>query len=91
MNNVVGKAHSPMMNRSVCIFFKCIVEQEEAEEAAKAVDARPDGVEISECGYWNPAALPRPISDFTPLRIHDALAGADYPLPTPIGPRIWLE
>ncbi len=51
----------------------------------------PDGAEISECAYWLPDALPRPISDFTVLRIQDALAGASFPLPTPIGPRRWLE
>ena len=64
--------------------FRCMVEENE-------MDARPDGAEISECGYWRPEALPRPISDFTVLRIHDALAGAAYPLPTAIGPRQWLE
>lgn len=68
--------------------FRCRVEQKEAKEEA---DARPDGVEVSECGYWRPESLPRPISDFTILRIQDALAGAEYLLPTPIGPRIWLE
>ena len=53
--------------------------------------AQPDGVEISECGFWRPEALPRPISDFTVLRIRDALAGNQYPLPTSTGPRQWLE
>ena len=53
--------------------FKCKVQQETTKEAP---DARPDGVEVSECGYWRPEALPRPISDFTILRIQDALAGA---------------
>jgi len=53
--------------------------------------ALPDGEEVSECGYWRPEALPRPISDFTVLRIQDALAGANYPLPTIIGPRQWLD
>jgi 8-oxo-dGTP diphosphatase len=50
-----------------------------------------DGEEVSECRYWSPNALPRPISDFTVLRVHDALSGANYPLPTIIGPRQWLE
>lgn len=64
--------------------FRCVVQ----EGTAGAV---PDGREISECGYWRPEALPRPISDFTVLRIQDALAGRNYPLPTTIGPRQWLE
>ena len=51
----------------------------------------PDGAEASECCFWRPDALPRPISDFTLLRIQDALAGHNYPLPTTIGPRQWLE
>jgi len=53
--------------------------------------AVPDGAEVSECGYWRPEALPRPISDFTLLRIQDAFGGHSYPLPTTIGPRKWLE
>lgn len=35
---------------------------------------RPDRVEISECRYWTPDTLPRPISDFTVRRIHDAMS-----------------
>lgn len=64
--------------------FRCKVKTNE-------MDARPDGAEISECGYWRAEVLPRPISDFTVLRIYDALAGVEYPLPTTIGPRQWLE
>ena len=64
--------------------FRCKVEKGDAE-------ARPDGVEISQCAYCRPEALPHPISDFTLLRIHDALAGAEYPLPTAVGPRQWQE
>ncbi len=61
----------------------------EVEKAGTQVT--PDGTEISECAYWRPEALPHPISDFTVLRIQDALAGAAYPLPTAIGPRQWIE
>jgi 8-oxo-dGTP diphosphatase len=64
--------------------FRC-----EAPEGAEG--ALPDGAEVSECRYWPPDALPRPISDFTLLRIRDALSGISYPLPTIIGPRQWLE
>lgn len=52
---------------------------------------RPDLAEVSECRYWPPTALPRPISDFTIRRIHDAVAGATFRLPDHIGPRVWLE
>ena len=61
----------------------------ESQQGAQSV--HPDGSEVSECRYWQPDALPRPMSDFTLLRIRDALAGAAYPLPTAIGPRQWLE
>ena len=49
----------------------------------------PDGVEISECGFWPTDNLPLPHSDFTRLRVHDALAAQANPLPTVIGPRQW--
>jgi 8-oxo-dGTP pyrophosphatase MutT (NUDIX family) len=52
---------------------------------------RPDLAEVSECRYWSPAALPRPISDFTMRRIQEAVAGAKFPLPSRLGPRVWLE
>jgi len=54
-------------------------------------DLRPGKGEISRCAFWPPDALPRPISDYTLLRIQEALAGARYPLPTIIGPRRWIE
>lgn len=47
--------------------------------------------EVTECAYWPPAALPRPISDFTVQRINDGLSGAIQPLPVNIAPRQWLE
>jgi hypothetical protein len=52
---------------------------------------RPDSVEVSECRYWPPDALPRPISDFTMLRIQDAVAGVKFRLPRRVAPRVWLE
>ncbi len=52
---------------------------------------RPDLAEVSECRYWPNGALPRPISDFTIRRIHDALAGVKFRLPSRVGPRVWLE
>ena len=51
---------------------------------------RPSSPEISACLYWDPASLPRPISDFTIRRIEDALKGADARLIT-IGPRHWIQ
>jgi 8-oxo-dGTP diphosphatase len=51
---------------------------------------RADGDEIAACGYWPVEALPRPISDFTIRRIHDALAAPpDSVIAVP--PRQWLE
>lgn len=50
--------------------------------------ANPD--EITECAYWSPDALPRPISDFTVRRIQDAVTGPGMPLPAMIPPRQWL-
>ena len=52
---------------------------------------RPDLQEIAACRFWLPDALPRPISDFTVRRIHDAVAGVALPLPDAIRPRVWLE
>jgi 8-oxo-dGTP diphosphatase len=52
----------------------------------------PDASEITELGYFSPDNLPRPISDFTVLRIRDALSSdSAVVLPTVIGPRQWLE
>ena len=47
--------------------------------------------ETTDCGFFSPDALPRPISDFTLLRIKHALEGGGVALPTYIGPRVWLE
>ena len=47
--------------------------------------------EVTECEYWPPRALPRPISDFTLRRIEEALSGTNQPLPVNIGPRQWLD
>lgn len=46
--------------------------------------------EVTECAYWPPDALPRPISDFTIRRIEEALSGEPQLLPVTIGPRQWL-
>jgi 8-oxo-dGTP diphosphatase len=51
----------------------------------------PDLAEISECRFWSPEALPRPISDWTIRRIRDAVGGNQWGLPVTIGPRVWLE
>lgn len=51
----------------------------------------PADAEITECAYWSPSALPRPISDFTIQRINDALSGTNQPLPVNIAPRRWFS
>jgi 8-oxo-dGTP diphosphatase len=50
-----------------------------------------DPKEITDCAYWAPNHLPRPISDFTVRRIQDAVAGTRMPLPVQIPPRRWLD
>lgn len=47
--------------------------------------------ETTDCGFFAPECLPRPISDFTVQRIHDALAGSPRLLPARVGARQWLE
>ncbi len=60
------------------------------EVAAGTLDPRPAGWEISECAFWPPDDLPRPISDFTVRRIQDALSGTTFPLPQTVEKRKWL-
>ena len=52
--------------------------------------AHPDGNEISEVAFWPSTTLPRPISDFTIRRIHDAASGVQLPLPCNLAPRQWF-
>jgi 8-oxo-dGTP diphosphatase len=52
----------------------------------------PSSEEISASDFWAIHALPRPISDFTVRRIHDALDGRLPPLaPIAVSPRSWLQ
>lgn len=50
----------------------------------------PDTNEISDWGWFDPADLPRPLSDFTLRRITDAIGSAP-PTLTAIAERRWLE
>jgi 8-oxo-dGTP diphosphatase len=52
---------------------------------------RPDAQEVTECEFWSPDGLPRPISDFTVRRVEDAVSGVEQPLPATVGTRRWLE
>jgi len=57
--------------------------------ARSSGDARVhDRSEITEVGWFDPADLPRPVSDFTERRIADAISAAPVRLQT-IGPRVW--
>ncbi len=47
--------------------------------------------EITSCGFWPSDELPRPISDFTILRIRDALTPPGSLLPQTVRPRRYLE
>jgi 8-oxo-dGTP pyrophosphatase MutT (NUDIX family) len=51
----------------------------------------PSSPEISDCGFFSPDQLPRPISDFTIRRIDDAIAAAAPDAVVDISPRTWLE
>ena len=76
-----GWYYDPVIEKMGGVFLSEVVDGE----------AVADGEETSECGYWPADALPRPISDWTLMRIEDALSGRRLPLPTVIGPRVWLE
>ena len=59
---------------------------------ADGAEPAPASDEVSDCRFWPPDALPRPISDFTVRRIQDALHGTLPDLaPISIPPRSWLE
>jgi 8-oxo-dGTP diphosphatase len=64
--------------------FRCV------STASDAVP-HPDRAEVDECTFWRPDSLPRPISDFTLLRIREGMVGGKYPMPILVGPRQWLE
>ena len=53
--------------------------------------AKIESSEVSACAFWPVDALPRPISDYTILRVPDAVAGPGWPLPTIVRERRWLE
>lgn len=52
---------------------------------------QPDAKEVTECKYYCLDNLPRPISDFTIKRIHDAVNAENNQLFHIIGPRQWNE
>ncbi|XEC94624.1 NUDIX domain-containing protein [Paenibacillus tarimensis] len=54
-------------------------------------EARPSSPEILECGYFQIDELPKPMSDFTFRRIHDALKSDREHLFHVVGPRQWIE
>ena len=58
--------------------------------SGSAQPAVADKNEITDVGWFEPSALPRPMSDFTVQRINDALADGSAVFAT-IGPRVWLK
>jgi len=78
-----GWYYEPEIDKLGTVFL-CVV------ETGSELTPVPDGSETSECKFWPADSLPRPISDWTVLRISDALNGQSMPLPTVIGPRKWL-
>jgi len=81
--SATGWYYQPEVDRLGTVF---LCEVESGSESAPV----PDGKEISECRFWPADSLPRPMSDWTVLRIKDALNGQSMPLPRVIGPRVWL-
>lgn len=59
--------------------------------AADNEEPIPSSPEILECGYFAVDDLPRPISDFTARRIHEAIDINPEQLFHEIGPRTWIE
>jgi 8-oxo-dGTP diphosphatase len=49
-----------------------------------------DVAEITDCAWFAPENMPRPISDFTVLRVSDALSGGPASF-CRVGPRMWLR
>ena len=70
-------------NDSHHLVFRCVVED-------GAVPA-PSSDEISDCRYFAPHQLPRPLSDFTYRRIRDSLAGRPPDSVVPIAVVKWLD
>jgi ADP-ribose pyrophosphatase YjhB (NUDIX family) len=66
------------------LVFACHLTDSSAEPQA-------DLAEVSECGYWAPDALPRPISGYTVRRIRDAIQTSKTALPIVIQERHWFE
>jgi len=52
---------------------------------------QPSSPEIVECGFFAKDQLPRPISDFTGMRIEDAIHNERLQLFHTVGPRVWME
>jgi 8-oxo-dGTP diphosphatase len=70
-------------NDSHHLVFLCAIEDGSEPE--------PSSDEISECRYFAPDRLPRPMSDFTHRRIRDALSGRPPDSVVPIAVVRWLE
>ncbi|MGV3614312.1 MAG: NUDIX hydrolase [Fimbriimonas sp.] len=79
-----GWYYDPALDKLGGVFL-CELEEDADREPV------PNGTDVSECRYWPTDALPRPISDWTILRIADALKSPGAPLPTVIGPRVWFD
>lgn len=63
--------------------FKC--------NKTNAQEALADMQEVTQCAYFDVNELPRPISDFTIMRIQDAINRANISFFRTIGSRIWYE
>jgi 8-oxo-dGTP diphosphatase len=78
---ITGWYYDASVDKLGCVVL-CEVEEGQIPE--------PDQAEVSECRFWPVDDLPRPISDWTLMRIRDGVEREPMPLPTVIGPRVWL-
>ena len=63
--------------------FICQVDQSQIASA--------DQQEVTQCAYFDINDLPRPISDFTIIRIQDAINSPNKPSFRTVGNRVWYE
>ena len=77
------------------IYYEPEVDMHHFVFACQRQDAReipqPDRDEIAACGFWPLEAFPRPISDFTLRRIHDALGAQPVTEIARVPPRTWFD
>jgi 8-oxo-dGTP diphosphatase len=82
VGRLIGIYYEPNHDMHHFVFICMVVDKQQP---------MPDSKEITECKYYNIDELPRPISDFTTMRIQEALNPDSNHLFHIIGPRQWFE